>query len=302
MGDSPVALEYDSFRDRIYVANSGSDTISVISTKNDTKIKDTAVGENPIFVYREGVTIYVANSGSDSLSLIDGRATKLVAGITIEINHLNSGYIEGDELLPPTGQYFYLYSGTECIAKPNKGFEFLSWEENITNNSTQILKVSTSTSELESIKNFFGIKSEAPEAKLKMTKFGSFTANFKELSPPLLPEYWATLFGVVVTAFISSWLTPTIIGWRKTKKHVDTLNKLQKDIRKSYHNYKIDKNDISNLNTLREKIISAYTRGDLTKDQYDVLLHNITIRYNEIFHNEITSLKNTSNEKEKIKL
>jgi hypothetical protein len=65
---------------------------------------------------------------------------------------------------------------------------------------------------------------------------------------------------------------------------------------------KLDKKDISNLNELRENIISGYTRGDITKDQYDVLLNNVSIRYNEIFQNEINILKDTSTNDEKIKL
>lgn len=112
---------------------------------------------------------------------------------------------------------FYVWSGAECIAKPNKGFEFLSWEENLKNNSTQVLKVSPSASILDSIADFFYIKLDEAEAKLNITKFGSFTANFKELPPPLPTEYWTTLFTVVVTALVGSWLTPTIIGWRKEK-------------------------------------------------------------------------------------
>jgi hypothetical protein len=69
-----------------------------------------------------------------------------------------------------------------------------------------------------------------------------------------------------------------------------------------YKDNKLDKNDISHLNELREKVSSGYTRGEITKDQYDVLLNNVSIRYNEIFQNEINLLKDTSNNDEKIKL
>jgi uncharacterized membrane protein (DUF106 family) len=117
------------------------------------------------------------------------------------------------------------------------------------------------------IDNFFGISNSVKtETKLPITKFGTFTANFKELPAPLPPEYWATLFGVVVTAFIISWLTPTIIGWKKTKKHQDKLNNYQNEIKHLYKDNKLDKKDIGNLDVLRDKVISAYTRGDLTKD------------------------------------
>ena len=206
----------------------------------------------------------------------------------------------------------------------NKGFEFLSWEENLNNNSTQYITISPTASitifnfiadSLDSLVNFFGIKltfnsisnffdiySYEPESILKITKYGSFTANFRELPPPLPSEYWVTLFGVVVTAFISSWLTPTIIGWRKAKKHQGKLNDYQKDLEDLDKDGKLDKNDIDKLDRLREKVISTYTKGDITKDLYDVLLNNISTRYNEIFHNEINGLQNTYNKHEKIKL
>ena len=185
---------------------------------------------------------------------------------------------------------------------PNKGFEFLSWEENLKNKSTQIINVSRPASILESVKDFFYIKSEEPEAKLNITKFGSFIANFKELPPPLPKEYWATLFGVIVTAFISSWLTPTIIGWRKSKKHQDKLNDYQNELKDLYKDSKLDKKNISKLDNLREKVVSGYTKGDLTKEQYDVLLKNISVKYNEIFQNEIDLLKNRIDKEDKIKL
>jgi hypothetical protein len=61
-----------------------------------------------------------------------------------------------------------------------------------------VLKVSPSASILESIADFFYIKLDEPEAKLNVTKFGSFTANFKGLPPPLPAEYYTSLFTVVV--------------------------------------------------------------------------------------------------------
>ena len=61
------------------------------------------------------------------------------------------------------------------------------------------------------------MKPDKPEATLQITKFGRFTANFKALPPPVTAEYIATLFSVVVTAFVGTWLTPTVISWRKSK-------------------------------------------------------------------------------------
>ena len=155
---------------------------------------------------------------------------------------------------------------------------------------------------LDSIVNYLNIEEYEPEAMLNITKFGSFTANFKELPPPLPPEYWSSLFTVVVTALIGSWLTPTIIGWRKAKRHQDKLNNYQQEIDNLDKNGKLDKNDILNLDKLREKVISGYTRGDITKDQYDVLLNNVSTRYNQIFQKEINLLKNKIDNENKMKL
>jgi len=112
-------------------------------------------------------------------------------------------------------QYFYLFSGTTCTAIPHKGFEFSSWVENLQPNSTRTIRVSKgSDSLLTPLLIDFGIIPHDNESTIN-AQFGSYTANFKALPPPIPPEYVATLFTVVATAFIGSWLTPTVIGWRK---------------------------------------------------------------------------------------
>jgi YVTN family beta-propeller protein len=57
----------------IYVANSGSDSISVIDGTTMTKIKDIPVGKHPNYISFSifSNTIYVANSGSNTISVIN---------------------------------------------------------------------------------------------------------------------------------------------------------------------------------------------------------------------------------------
>src|SRR5215211_1208334 len=80
VGDSPVAVAVaDTFigglgfginTNTVYVANSFSDTVSVISGENNTKIKDIPVGDSPVaiglikkdIIRNDKNTIYVANS------------------------------------------------------------------------------------------------------------------------------------------------------------------------------------------------------------------------------------------------
>jgi YVTN family beta-propeller protein len=56
----------------IYVANSGSDTVSIISTADNTSITTVAVGIDPfgVAVNPAGTFVYVTNSGENSLSVI----------------------------------------------------------------------------------------------------------------------------------------------------------------------------------------------------------------------------------------
>jgi len=109
------------------------------------------------------------------------------------------------------------YSGSGCTAKPYQGFEFVSWQENLGRNATQLVSLLPPPSTWDSIIDFLHMKPDPPESNLNITKFGSFTANFRALPAPIPPEYVATLIGVVATAFVGTWLTPALIGSRKTK-------------------------------------------------------------------------------------
>jgi YVTN family beta-propeller protein len=284
---------------RVYVANGGSNSISVISGENNTWIKDIPVGNGPDAIYVDEFTntVYVANTDSNSISVIDGTADKVVAGTTFQVKPFNSGYIRCGGLTTPSpiGQYIYVYSGEECVAKPNEGFEFFSWEENLGGNSTQLINVSQPASPLDSIMDFFGTpKSEEPEAALSVTKFGTFTANFKELPAPIPPQYLATLFAVVASAFIGSWLTPTFIGWRRAKKQGNKLDYYHVRVKSLYEDGKLDKKDINDLDKIRDNITDEYTRGKINKEQFDILVNDISINYREIFKKEINSFTRLS--------
>jgi hypothetical protein len=112
---------------------------------------------------------------------------------------------------------------------------------------------------------------DKPEAKLNVTKFGSFTANFKALPPPIPQEYVATLFTVVATAFIGSWLTPTVIAWRKARREGSKLGHYHDEVKRLYNDAKLDGIDINELDNLRDNIIDDYTRGNINKESYDKL-------------------------------
>ncbi|MGC2382063.1 MAG: hypothetical protein WA631_03010, partial [Nitrososphaeraceae archaeon] len=238
-------------------------------------------------------TIYVVNSDDNTVSVIDEKANKVVAGAILNVKPINAGRIECDKnnSIAPLGQQIYLWSGSECVAKPNQGFEFVSWQENLKGNSTQLLKVASTSSFFDPVLNILHLNSDKPESTLNITRFGSFTASFKALPPPIPPEYVATLFAIVATAFVGSWLIPTAIGWLSARKQGSRLDHYHTEVKTIYDDGKLDKNDIQKLNPLRDAIADEYTRGKINKEQYDKLGDDISISYSEIFTKEIDSLK-----------
>ncbi len=264
----------------------------MIDTNTNTKIgDDIPVGDGPSAIGVNGLknTVYVANNDDDTVSVIDGLANKVVARVIFNTEPFNAGLIECDKdnLLAPIEKYFYVFSGTECTAKPNQGFEFVSWHENLNGNSTQLIQFSSSPSLLDSLSDIISMKREKPEATLSITKFGSFTANFKELPPPIPREYIATLFTVVFSAFVGSWLTPTVIEWRKSRRQGRKLGYYHNKINDLHGDDCLNLGDISELDKLRDTITDDYTRGRITKDQFEKLLEQIATKYREIFNNEL---------------
>jgi YVTN family beta-propeller protein len=293
VGFNPDAISINPLTNRLYVANRQDNTVSVIDIKNNTKVgKDIRVGKAPVAVGVDTLTdsIYVANYDDNTVSVIDGRANKVVAGVTLNVKPFNAGHIECDKFITPLAQQFYLWSGTKCSAKPNQGFDFVSWQENLKGNSTLFLKVANQSSFFDPILDFLHLRTNNSDSSLNITKFGSFTANFKALPSPIPPEYVATLFTVVATAFVGSWLTPTVIGWRKAKKQGNRLDYYHHEVKNLYADKRLDKSEIEKLDKSRERIADEYTRGKINKEQYDKLGDEISIIYRDFFIKEIDSL------------
>ena len=116
-----------------------------------------------------------------------------------------------------TNQPFLLGYNTQCIAYPNKGFQFSSWTQSLGHNSTKSTSTSTISYDnpLNSFLNLVGQTPNDTAAVLNTSEFGNFTANFKEVSPPIPAEYWIPLYGVIVSTIVG-WSIPNIIGWTKT--------------------------------------------------------------------------------------
>lgn len=110
-------------------------------------------------------------------------------------------------------------------------------------------------------------------------QYGSFTANFDKRPPPLPPEYWGILFGVIVTYLVGTWFIPTIIGWFKAKRQHRSLRKYRKRI-DSLNDGKLDSNDIKQkLIKLKSDITHVFEKGKISNQQYGNLKNEISVLY-----------------------
>ena len=284
----------------IYVRNSDSNSISVIDGKSNTLVRILAIGGGAMVVDLEKNIVYVA--GTKGVFAIDSLTNKLAAGVIFSVSPFNTGHIICNNAEVPTNQYVDIIAGTHCIAQNNNGYQFTSWIENLGQNSTKNITPVKETglfytvvNWLKSIAAAFGLKmfQDDTSATLNVTKFGSFTANFDKVPPPLPPEYWASLFSVVATALIGSLLIPAIVERFRSKKQTSRLN--------SYHQHMnslikdgLNEKDINALNELNQNISDDYSKGKIINEQYANLKKEISILYEEIYKKEIDSLKESS--------
>jgi YVTN family beta-propeller protein len=68
-----------------YIANSGSDSVSVIDTSTNTVAETVGVGDSPwgVAITPDGTRAYVANNGSNAVSVIDMTSNNVVADISL---------------------------------------------------------------------------------------------------------------------------------------------------------------------------------------------------------------------------
>jgi YVTN family beta-propeller protein len=289
----------------VYVANHDSDTVSVINGTGFTKIKDIPVGDAPSDIAVDDVThtIYVANTASGGISVIDGISNEVVAGIQVMINPINAGHISCNNVETPTNQYFYVSSGTRCTAIPNQDFAFTDWIENFDNNSTRIISTSqlrySFFSPLLEILGWVGANDTS--ATMNITAFGDFTANFKQLPPPIPSEYITIIFTVIIGSVGGSVLIPHFIKYNSKRKETKNVNGFHRQIAALDEDKRLNEKDTKLLDKVKKNISSAYSLGKFNKDYYDNLNNEISIVYKKIYSKQIELLICLTNKEDKIK-
>ncbi len=156
-------------------------------------------------------------------------------------------------------------------------------------NSTQLLKVSSPSSFFDPILDILHLTSDKPESTLNITKFGSFTANFKALPPPIPPEFVATLFTVVITALVGSLLIPAVVGSFKSRRQTSRLKSFHDQMALLHEDQRLDENDILRLDSLNKNISDSYAAGKINDDQYTNLKNEVSVAYEQIFKTRINT-------------
>ena len=97
VGTSPEGIAYDSVLNELFVANYGSNTVSVISDSNNTVVATVPVGTEPTGVaYDFGKSeIFVTNAGSGTVSVISDTKNAVVANVTVGANPVGVAYDSG---------------------------------------------------------------------------------------------------------------------------------------------------------------------------------------------------------------
>jgi YVTN family beta-propeller protein len=276
VGDMPTNIAVNAVTNMIYVVNSGNNTVSVINGTNDKKEPhDIAVGDIPTMIAVNALTnmIYVANEKSNTVSVIDGFSHKVAAGITFNIRPGNSGTIICDKKVYPTNIYLYVDAGTKCTPQSNKDFQFSGWVENLKGNSTIPLNISANSTKSTSLLNSFlstiGIIKPNGTSTLTVNRYGTFTANFKSLPPPIPPEFLYLLVGIILSSLFG-WSIPSIMGWVKAK----TQRKYLKEC--IYQIGKLDRNAVE------EVITGYYVDGKISESHRQLLKDKISEYYENV--------------------
>ena len=280
----PTDLAIDPNTDRLYISNYVSGNVTAVDIKTNEIITSYVAGDSPSEIAINPIKnlIYVANPESDTISIIDGSVNKVVVGVTFKVNPSEAGTIKCDKKESLINEYIRVPFGPECIADPNSGYQFSSWVENFRNNA---------------LLTSFGSIPQDNSSNIEMRKYGDFTVNFQSVPPPIPPDYWIPLYGIIISTVVG-WSIPSMIGWARSRREVGVLYRYQKRIKLLYDDGKLDQDDIQSLDNLRSDISDAYAKGKINDQHYTNLKDEISILYEEIYQKKIDSIQSSKPDSE----
>ena len=107
VGDEPRGLVVSPDGTLLYVANSGSDNVSVVNALSGATLTTIPVGDYPIglALSPDGSRLYVGNAGSDNVSIIHTGTRMVIASVRVEDYPMGVALSPGGDLLYVTNLY-----------------------------------------------------------------------------------------------------------------------------------------------------------------------------------------------------
>jgi YVTN family beta-propeller protein len=273
VGHNPDQIAIDRNKNKIYVSDASSNTVSVINGSNNSKILTIEqMDRNPrgIAVNPNTHMVYVANMLSGTVSFINGSTDKVNSVINFRVNPEIAGDIHCKEEKPSydyskVSNRYNLYSKEDpsygyskvsnrysiysndafllCESRSNTGFVFSSWSGNLPLSEGGDLT-----------KRFL---------KINTSKSGSVNANFVNATP-IPPELWTPLYGIIPAILVSVFI-PLLLQRNK--------NKRQSEKYRTYYTNKIGKLD---KDELYEVVTQLYNEGKINELDYKSLKEKIS--------------------------
>ncbi len=106
VGSEPHGVAFDPANGYVYIANFGSDTVSVLDGSSDKIVESVPVGLNPVALAVDSSNgdVYVANGASAYASVIDGATNKVIANVTV------GTFAQGIAFDPSNGDIYVTHS------------------------------------------------------------------------------------------------------------------------------------------------------------------------------------------------
>jgi YVTN family beta-propeller protein len=112
VGTAPTGVAYDSTKGKMFVANSGFNTVSVISDSTNSVVSTVTAGTSPAGVTYDSAKgeVFVTNHGSGTVSVISDTTNAVVATVTVGTSPNNIVYDSGK------GEIFVVNSGDNTVS------------------------------------------------------------------------------------------------------------------------------------------------------------------------------------------
>ncbi len=272
-------LAFNPATNKIYVIDSSSNYLSVVDAETLNLETTINIGEQSggLAIDSSTNTIYVSNSNHNNVLLIDGKTNDLMIPATLNSNPSTGGNIKcsGEKII--TNQQIRLKYNSMCLAENNKGYQFVSWVQNIGDNSTKsIISSPISNSPFDFILNVLDNNSTDEGSKFIVNSSGSYTANFQALPPPIPQDSLIALYTLTAGIF-STWFIPNFARWLNSISQRRNMMQYFTKLTNFENQIEIDEDP----EELRKKIIESYAKGKISESHYKIL----TEKFLDIYKN-----------------